>query len=178
MLIKYSREFHESFSLREATNKSRYTKQKVSEMTNSADLHSPACQQNILNLMLAPAKSYASLFTVLALPSYLPLLHAQSYPTRRSVAVVVVQNILKNQTKISTPEHAEGVFDLIHVLIREGAQQPAGYPGVQPRRGRELETEETMEEQGLLARLVHLLYSESNDTQFKVFLSSHHRVCS
>ena len=118
--------------------------------------------------MLAPVKSYASLFTVLALPSYLPLLHAQSYPTRRSVAVVVVQNILKNQTKISTPEHAEGVFDLVHVLIREGAQQPAGYPGVQPRRGRELETEETMEEQGLLARLVHLLYSESNDTQFKV----------
>lgn len=139
-------------------------------MANSADLHSPACQQTILNLMLAPVKSYASLFTVLALPSYLPLLHNQSYPTRRSVATVVVQNILKTQIKIATPENAEGVFNLIRVLIREGAQQPAGYPGAQPRRGgRELETEETLEEQGLLARMVHQLYSEKNDTQFKVF---------
>ncbi|KAF8245291.1 vacuolar protein sorting-associated protein 35 [Wilcoxina mikolae CBS 423.85] len=151
----------------------KYTNQKVSEMANSTDLHSPACQQNILNLMLAPVKSYISLFTVLALPSYLPLLHTQSYPTRRSVATVVAQNILKNQTKISTPEHAEGVFNLIRVLIREGAQQPAGYPGVQPRRGgRELETDETMEEQGLLARMVHLLYSETNDTQFKLLQSA------
>ncbi|KAF8535556.1 vacuolar protein sorting-associated protein 35 [Trichophaea hybrida] len=151
----------------------KYTNQKVSEMANSTDLHSPACQQNILNLMLAPVKSYISLFTVLALPSYLPLLHIQSYPTRRSVATVVAQNILKNQTKISTPEHAEGVFNLIRVLIREGAQQPTGYPGVQPRRGgRELETDETMEEQGLLARIVHLLYSETNDTQFKLLQSA------
>lgn len=138
-------------------------------MANSADLHAPACQQNILNLMLAPVKSYASLFTVLALPNFLPLLHAQSYPTRRSVANAVIQNILKTQTKVSTPENAEGVFDLIRVLIREGTQQPVGYPGTQPRRGgRELETDETMEEQGLLARMVHLLHSDSNDTQFKV----------
>ncbi|KAL7270618.1 retromer complex subunit Vps35 [Rhizina undulata] len=146
-----------------------YTHSKVVEMVNSADLHSPQCQQNILNLMLAPVKSYASLFTVLALPNYLPLHHAQSYPTRRSVAGVVVQNILKNQIKISTPEHAEGVLELLRVLIREGAQPAQGYPGgANQRRGREVETDETVEEQGWLARLVHLLYNENNDTQFKL----------
>lgn len=148
----------------------KYTNKKVVEMANSADLHAPACQQNILNLMLAPVNSYASLFTVLALPSYLPLLHAQSYPTRRSVANVVVHNILKNQTKIQTPEYAEGVFNLIRVLIREGQQQAAvGYPATQVRRsGRDLETDETMEEQGLLARMVHLLNSDNNEVQFKL----------
>ncbi|KAA8914302.1 vacuolar protein sorting-associated protein 35 [Sphaerosporella brunnea] len=147
----------------------KYTNQKVTEMANSADLHSPACQQHILNLMLAPIKSYVSLFTVLSLPSYLPLLHAQSYPTRRSVANVIVQSILKNQINISTPENAEGVFNLVRVLIREGQQQPAGYPGVQSRRtGRDLETDETMEEQGLLARMVHLLYNEKNEIQFQL----------
>jgi len=124
--------------------------------------------------MLAPVNSYASLFTVLALPSYLPLLHAQSYPTRRSVANVVVHNILKNQTKIQTPEYAEGIFNLIRVLIREGQQQAAaGYPATQVRRsGRDLETDETMEEQGLLARMVHLLSSDNNEVQFKVFAHS------
>lgn len=138
-------------------------------MANSTDLHAPACQQIILNLLLAPIKSYASLFTVLALPSYLPLLHAQSYQTRRSVAAVVVQNILKNEIKISTVEHVEGIFNLLRVLVREGAQQPVSYPGAPQRRGgRDLETDDTMEEQGWLARLVHYLESDDNDTQFKV----------
>lgn len=135
-------------------------------MTNSADLHSPQCQQTILSLLLAPVKSYASLFTVLALPNYLPLLHAQPYQTRRNVAAVVVQNILKNQIKISSVEHVKGVFELLRVLIREGAQQPVSYPRAPPRR--DLETDETMEEQGWLARLVHYLESDDNDTQFEV----------
>ena len=136
-------------------------------MANSADLHSPPCQKSILSLLQAPIKSYISLFTVFALPNYLPLLHTQTYPTRRAVAGTVIQNILKNSIKITQPEHAEGILELVRVLIREGAQQSAGYPGV-PRRGRDVETEETVEEQGWLARVVHLLYSEDNDIQFKV----------
>lgn len=136
-------------------------------MANSADLHSPACQKSILSLLQAPVKSYISLFTIFALPSYLPLLHAQTYPTRRAVAGLVIQTILKNNIKITLPEHAEGILELVKVLIKEGAQQPAGYPGA-PRRGREVETEETVEEQGWLARMVHLLHNDNNDIQFKV----------
>ena len=150
---------------------SRYTHSKVSELSTSADLHSTACQQNLLNLLLAPVKSYASLFTALTLPNYLPLLHSQSYPTRRSVAGTVVQNIIKNRTLITTPEHAESVFDLIRVLIREGAQQPTHVttaPTTRRTNARDSETDETLEEQGWLARLVHLLYSPNNDTQFKI----------
>lgn len=44
-------------------------------------------------------------------------------------------------------------------------QQPVGYPGSQRRGG---ETDETIEEQGLLARLVHLIQAPDNDTQLKV----------
>lgn len=137
-------------------------------MANSADLHSPACQKSILSLLQAPIKSYISLFTIFALPSYLPLLHTQTYPTRRAVAGLVIQTILKNSIKIAQPEHAEGILELVKVLIKEGAQQQVGYPG-SGRRGREMETEETVEEQGWLARMVHLLYNEDNDVQFKVY---------
>ena len=104
---------------------------------------------------------------MLALPNFIPLLHAQTYPTRRAVAGEVARNILRNQTKISSSEHLEGVLEILRVLIKEGMQQPAGYPGV-PSQRRGAETDETVIEQGWLARMVHLIQSPNNDTHFKL----------
>ncbi|KAL8738271.1 MAG: hypothetical protein Q9181_000906 [Wetmoreana brouardii] len=144
-----------------------YANGKVAQYVNSADLHSAPTQSNILALLVAPVKSYFSLFTALALPSYIPLLNAQTYPTRRAVAAEVAQNILGKQTRISTPGNLEGVLEILRVLIREGMQQPGGYPGLSNQR-RGTETDETLKEQGWLARLVHLIQSSENDTQLKL----------
>ena len=46
-------------------------------------------------------------------------------------------------------------------------QQPAGYPGV-PSQRRGVETDETVEEQGWLARIVHLIQSPDNDMQYRL----------
>lgn len=142
-----------------------FATQKTSEYTDHADLHSPPAQQNLLHLLLAPLRSYASIFTALALPHYLPLLIAQSYPTRRSVAGEIARSLLKNRTLITTTENLDRVLQALRVLIKEGTQQAMGYPGSQRRGG---ETDETIEEQGWLARLVHLIQSSENDTQLKV----------
>jgi vacuolar protein sorting-associated protein 35 len=143
-----------------------YANQKVKQHANSADLHSQESQTNILNLLLAPMKSYVSLFTALALPTYVPLLHSQTYPTRRAVAGEIARSLQRNQTKISTLSALEGVLEILKVIIKEGTQQPAGYPGVQQRKA--IETDETIEEQGWLARIVHLIHSDDNDTQYKL----------
>ncbi|PSS20059.1 hypothetical protein M430DRAFT_101214 [Amorphotheca resinae ATCC 22711] len=143
-----------------------YASQKVKQHANSADLHSQETQTNLLNLLLAPMKSYVSMFTALSLPTYIPLLHSQTYPTRRAVAGEVARSLQRNQTKISTLSALEGVLEILKVLIKEGTQQPAGYPGVQQRKA--VETDETIEEQGWLARIVHLIHSDDNDTQFKL----------
>jgi vacuolar protein sorting-associated protein 35 len=143
-----------------------YANQKVKQHANSADLHSPEAQNNILNLLLAPMKSYVSLFTALSLPTYVPLLHSQTYPTRRAVAGEVARSLQRNQTKISTLPSLEGVLEILKVIIKEGTQQPAGYPGVAQRKA--METDETIEEQGWLARIIHLISSDNNDTQFKL----------
>lgn len=143
-----------------------YANQKCKQHANSADLHSRASQTNILNLLLAPLKSYVSIFTALSLPQYVPLLHSQTYPTRRAVGAEVARMLQKNQTKISTPSNLEGVLEILKVLIKEGAQPPVGYPGVQQRRA--IETDDTIEEQGWLARIVHLIHSDDNDTQYKL----------
>lgn len=144
-----------------------YASEKVAQFANSADLHSAPTQSNILALLLAPIKSYVSLYTALALPNFIPLLHVQTYPTRRAVACEVVQNLLRNQTRISSSEQLDDVLEILRVLIKEGIQQPAGYPGV-PSQRRGAETDETVTEQGLLARLVHLIQSPDNDIQFKL----------
>ncbi|KAF4964710.1 hypothetical protein FSARC_7417 [Fusarium sarcochroum] len=143
-----------------------YATTKVRENINNADLHSPPAQQSLLALLQAPLSRYVSTFTALSLPTYVPLFQSQSYPTRRAVAGGVARTLLKNQTKISTTEQLENVLEVLKVLIKEGSQAPQGYPGVAQRRP--VETDETMEEQGWLARIVHLLQAEDNDTQFKL----------
>lgn len=103
----------------------------------------------------------------MALPHYIPLLSSQSYPTRRSVAGEIARSLLTNKIPIATSENLDRVLQTMRVLIRDGAQQGAGYPGLQAQR-RGGETDETLEEQGWLARLVHLVQSPDNDTQLKV----------
>jgi vacuolar protein sorting-associated protein 35 len=144
-----------------------FANQKVTEYANSADLHSQATQSQILSLLLAPIQSYVSLFTALALPSFIPLLHSQPYPTRRAVAGEVARSLLRNQTPIASVENLESVLEILKVLIKEGIQQATGYPGG-PIQRRAMETDETIEEQGWLARIVHLIRGTDNDTQFKL----------
>ncbi|KAJ5235596.1 uncharacterized protein N7469_004764 [Penicillium citrinum] len=144
-----------------------FATQKTAEYTDHADLHSAPTQQHILHLLNAPLRAYASIFTALALPHYLPLLSSQSYPTRRSIAGEIIRSLLKNNIFISTPENLDRVLQVARVLIKEGMQQSGGYAGGQSQR-RGGETEETIEEQGWLARLVHLIQAPENDTQLKL----------
>ncbi|KAH8695344.1 vacuolar sorting protein 35 [Talaromyces proteolyticus] len=143
-----------------------YATQKTAEHADQADLHSAPAQQNLLNLLLAPLNSYVSIFTALALPHYISLLTSQTYPTRRAVATEVIRTLLSNKTAISNSDNLDRVLQVLKVLIKEGVPHPAGFPGVHPqRRG---ETDETIEEQGWLARLVHLIQGPDNDTQLKL----------
>ena len=143
-----------------------YATAKTKENMNNADLHSPAAQQSLLALLQAPLTHYTSIFTALALPTYVPLYQCQSYPTRRAVAGGIARTFLKDQTRISKVDQLENVLAVLSVLIKEGSQATQGYLGGAQRRT--VETDETIEEQGWLARIMHLLQAEDNDTQFKL----------
>ncbi|KAJ3477037.1 hypothetical protein NLG97_g8949 [Lecanicillium saksenae] len=142
-----------------------YAATKTKENINNADLHSAPAQQSLLALLQAPLDRYVSIFTALSLPTYVPLFQAQSYPTRRAVAGNIIRTLLKSQTKVVKAEQLENVLEIMSVLIKEGNQAAQGYPAAQRR---PVETDETMQEQGWLARMVHLLQAEDNDTQFKL----------
>jgi len=126
-------------------------------------MHSPQATANLLALLLAPITSYLSVLTLLAIPSYTPLLSAQPYSTRLSIGQAVVSSVLKNNTLIESTEDVSGVLSLCAVLVREIKDSSIGG------RGRhQVDPKELAEEQGWVARMVHLFKSDSLATQFEV----------
>lgn len=79
----------------------------------------------------------------------------------------IARSLLQNQIKINSEDGLKAILEVLRVIIKEGTQQSAAYTGG-PLQRKGAETEETIEEQGWLARIVHLLQNDSNDTQFKV----------
>lgn len=145
----------------------------------SPDVHSPQTISNLSSLLVAPINSYQSVLTLLAIPRYSSLLTQQPYSTRRSLSHAVVSSILKNETIIETPEDVNGVLELCHVLIKDQSDSGLcpGTTGQQQgnkdskRQGPYPEREETAEEQGWVARMVHLFRAESVETQFEVIIA-------
>jgi vacuolar protein sorting-associated protein 35 len=124
---------------------------------------------------VAPINSYQSVLTLLAIPNYAPLLSTQLFSTRRSIAHSIISSVLKNETIVETPEDVDGVLELCHVLIKDQSDglglTHTSAPSVKDMRRQGpyyLEREEMAEEQGWVARMVHLFRAESLDVQFEV----------
>ncbi|KAJ2926654.1 hypothetical protein H1R20_g10426, partial [Candolleomyces eurysporus] len=151
---------------------------KIKEFKESPDLHAQQTTSNLAALLVAPINSYQSVLTLLAIPNYGPLLSRQLFSTRRSIAHSLVSSVLKNETIVETPEDVDGVLDLCHVLIKDQSDVNTnlainGQPGATTGTGRRqgpffLEREEMAEEQGWVARMVHLFKAESLDVQFEL----------
>ncbi|TBU56214.1 vacuolar protein sorting-associated protein 35 [Dichomitus squalens] len=152
-----------------------FAAEKITEFKDSPDLHHPQTTANLSALLNAPINSYQSVLTLLALQQYTALLTQQPYSTRRTLAHSLVSSVLKNETVIETPEDVNGILELCHVLIRDQQDAATGpihaqqLGGKDPRRGPYYnEREELAEEQGWVARMIHLFRSENLDVQFEV----------
>ncbi|CAG8480104.1 14921_t:CDS:10 [Acaulospora colombiana] len=152
-----------------------FAKQKVLDFHNSPDLHSSVATSNLLNLLLAPINSYLTVLTILALPNYASLLSLQPYQTRRTVAHAIVSSILKKETLVETPEEVNGILDLCSVLIRDQKDATLSSPFSGLTSGKNIRSngnpqmmdpEEFAEEQGWLARIIHMFKSDDPENQF------------
>ncbi|KAG6899335.1 hypothetical protein C0993_011123 [Termitomyces sp. T159_Od127] len=154
-----------------------FTAEKCQEFKDSSDLHTPQTINNLAALLIAPINSYQSVLTLLAIPNYTPLLTKQLFSTRRSIAHSIISSVLKNETIIEAPEDVDGVLDLCHVLIKDqsdssvaGTNNSANMNIKDSRRQGpySVEREEMAEEQGWVARMVHLFRAETLDVQFEL----------
>ncbi|KAI9468716.1 retromer complex subunit Vps35 [Coemansia sp. RSA 990] len=127
----------------------------------SPEAHNLAAANQLLSLLLGPLRAYVSPLRVLELESYAPLLELQTERTRKSVAVALLTAILQRSTVMATEREVAGITRLCMSLIRrpsEAASEagPASTPA---------DEEDVAEEQGLLARLVHLIRAPDAATQ-------------
>jgi vacuolar protein sorting-associated protein 35 len=76
----------------------------------------------------------------------------------------VVSSVLKNNTLIETSEDVSGVLGLCAVLVKD--QKEVGGGSARGRSG--IDIREMAEEQGWVARMVHLFKSDDLATQFEV----------
>ncbi|KAH7907427.1 vacuolar protein sorting-associated protein 35, partial [Hygrophoropsis aurantiaca] len=154
---------------------------KIKEFAENSDLHSPQTTSNLAALLVAPINSYQSVLTLLAIPRYVPLLAQQLFSTRRSIAHSIISSVLKNETIIEAPEDVDGVLELCHVLIKDqsdasgqiGSSTSGGSSGSVAKDMRRqgpyhLEREDLAEEQGWVARMVHLFRADALDVQFEL----------
>ncbi|KAG8220725.1 vacuolar protein sorting-associated protein 35 [Butyriboletus roseoflavus] len=146
---------------------------KIKEYADSPDLHAPQTAANLAALLVAPINSYQSVLTLLAIPRYVPLLTQQLFSTRRSIAHSVVSSVLKNETVIETPGDVDGVLDLCHVLIKDQTDAIGGSAVKDVKEIRRqgpyvVEKEDMAEEQGWVARMVHLFRAESLAVQYEL----------
>lgn len=134
----------------------------------TADLHSKQSETNVLNLLLAPAQQWDVLTLITTLKYYQPLLAMQPYSTRRTVALAILENILGQETRIDQPIQVYQLLEICHVLIKEEKKTTAAVSVTQQYYG----DEDDRDEQGWVARLVHLFYSDDEDVQFLVCINS------
>ncbi|KAJ2453186.1 retromer complex subunit Vps35 [Coemansia sp. RSA 2336] len=127
----------------------------------SPDAHSLAAANQLLSLLLGPLRAYVSPLRVLELESYAPLLESQTERTRKSVAVALLTAILQRGTVMTTEFEVAGITRLCMSLIRRPSEA-ASEAGPAPTPADE---EDVAEEQGLLARLVHLIRAPDAATQ-------------
>ncbi|KZT51352.1 vacuolar protein sorting-associated protein 35 [Calocera cornea HHB12733] len=148
-----------------------FARAKMQEFSDSPDLLIPATTANLLSLLLAPINSYQSVLTLLALPNYATLLQLQAFSTRRSIAHAIVSSVLKNETIIDTPEDVSGVLQLCHVLVKTQPDATPSPLAKQMGAGRSQpgqDIEEMAEEQGWVARMVHLFRADDLGVQFEL----------
>ncbi|KAF9112984.1 Vacuolar protein sorting-associated protein 35 [Mortierella sp. AM989] len=147
-----------------------FAKEKTAEYSESPELQHKDTVSNLQNLLMAPIQHYPSILTLLELPHFNGLLSLQPYQTRRAIAHAVVASILKNDTIISSPDDVNGILEICAVMVRD--QKDGGHNSNPFRSARgnrnesgSVDPEEFAEEQGKLARIIHLFRSEDADTQ-------------
>ncbi|KAG0333957.1 Vacuolar protein sorting-associated protein 35 [Podila horticola] len=147
-----------------------FAKEKMVDFGESPDLQHKDTVANLQNLLMAPIQHYPSILTLLELPHYTSLLALQPYQTRRAIAHAVVGSVLKNETVISSPEEVNGVLEICAVMVRDqkdGGHNSSPFRSTRNNRNESgsVDLEEFTEEQGQLARIIHLFKSDDADVQ-------------
>lgn len=130
----------------------------VRKLSGKPKLEDSRATKQIIALLSAPLDKYNDAVTALTLSNYPKIMDYLDNDTNKIMAMVIIQNILKNYTCISTADQVEALFELIKSLIKDIDGSTID----------ELDGEDFKEEQNSVARLIHMLYNNDPDEMLKI----------
>ncbi|GAB2287640.1 Vacuolar protein sorting-associated protein 35B [Dionaea muscipula] len=130
----------------------------VKKLSGKPKLVDSKATKQVVALLSAPLEKYNDAVTALKLTNYPRVMDYLDNGTNKAMAMVIIQNVLKNNTCIPTAEQVETLFELIKGLIKD-------INGIVMD---ELDEEDFKEEQNSVARVIHMLYNDDPDEMFKI----------
>ncbi|KAL8172125.1 hypothetical protein V2J09_023929 [Rumex salicifolius] len=130
----------------------------VKKLSSIARLEDTKATKQVVTLLSAPLEKYNDAVTALTLSNYPRIMEYLDNGTNKLMAMVIIQNILKNSTHIASADQVEALFELIKGLLENthGTLED------------ELDEEDFKEEQNSVARLIHMLHNDDPDEMIKI----------
>ncbi|PIA57430.1 hypothetical protein AQUCO_00600271v1 [Aquilegia coerulea] len=140
----------------------------VKKLSGKAKLEDSKGTKQIVALLSAPLEKYNDIGIALKLSNYPRVMDHLDSATNKVMAVVIIQSIMKNNTRISTADKVEALFELIKGLIKDLDGAPVD----------ELDEEDFKEEQNSVARLIHMLHNDDPEEMLKIICSVRKHILS
>ncbi|KAK4741342.1 hypothetical protein SAY87_024930 [Trapa incisa] len=130
----------------------------VKQLSGRGKIEDSKATKQIVALLSAPVEKYNNVVTALKLSNYPRVLEYLDNETNKIMASVVIQSVMKNNTRITTAEKVEALFELIKGLIKDldGTAHD------------EVDEEDFKEEQNSVARLIQMLHNNDPEEMFKI----------
>jgi vacuolar protein sorting-associated protein 35 len=123
------------------------------------DILTPSVSKQIVILLNKPLE-LKNIISVLSLQHYPTVMGFLGYNTRKRVSIDIAKSSIQNQTRISTADHVNRLFEFISPIIRDQEDQPP-VP--------DIDMEDFEEEQHLVGALVHLFSSDLKELSAVLF---------
>ncbi|EDW01033.1 GH21205 [Drosophila grimshawi] len=138
------------------------TAQILDRMNMNNISHLMTVNQELSRLLRICIDFYNNALTIIQLLNFYPLLEKFDYTSRKSLALYLVMNILENETLVPTADQADSLLTIITPLIEDDTTSSTTATN------NSADAEEFAEEQGVVARFIHLLKSDEPDMQYKM----------
>ena len=115
--------------------------------------------KELIKMLKIPIDLYKNILKLLKIKHFPTLYEYLDYVGRKAICQYLLNNALENETVISTAEEVDNLLQLINPLLIDSNDKPSDY---------EQDNEDFVEEQTLVARLIHLMNSNDLYEQFSI----------
>jgi vacuolar protein sorting-associated protein 35 len=118
----------------------------------------PKAVQQIMRLLGIPLEALHNVLAVIALENFAHLLEFLEYSNRKRIALEIMRATISDGAKISSVDDARNLFQVCNILLTDQTDQP-----------KDIDEEDFVEEQNVVAAVVNLFDHEQEEQLFLIY---------